>query len=68
MRREREEEVERSEIDFKNLVFANNPELYMELFEKLQIEEEEVEWAVPQDEGDVMYMMEQLKKAGIFKS
>jgi hypothetical protein len=68
LRREREEEVERSEIDFKNLVFANNPELYMELFEKLQIEEEEVEWAVPQDEGDVMYMMEQLKKAGIFKS
>lgn len=40
----------------------------MELFEKMQqVEEDEVEWAVPQTEGDVAFMMEQLKSAGVFK-
>ena len=64
--REHAEKVQESEMDFKNLVFANDPNLYFKLFEENEIQDDEVDWVIPQTEADVDFMMQQLKEAGVF--
>lgn len=53
-------------MDFKNLVFANDPNLYFKLFEENEVQDNEVDWVIPQTEADVDFMMQQLKDAGVF--
>lgn len=56
-------------MGFKNLVFANDPNLYFKLFEENEVPDDgQVDWVIPQTEADVDYMMEQLKAAGVFAS
>jgi hypothetical protein len=67
MGKERRDETDRMEVEFKNMVFASNPDLYLELFEKHQMEDADVDWVIPETEADVTYMMDQLKRSGVFK-
>lgn len=64
--RETKERSELAEIDFKNQVFASNPEMYLELFKDEKKEDEfEIEEIVPENEGDLQSMLRQLKSEGI---
>lgn len=65
LRCERDEEFTKAEQDLKNVVFANSPEMYFDMFEPTSVNEENIDWVQPQTEGDVEYMMQQLKAAGI---
>jgi hypothetical protein len=47
------------------LVFANDPNRYFDLFEKIDVDEEKLDWVIPQTEADVAHMMDQLERAGI---
>ena len=64
--REAKQENEVAEIEFKNQVFASNPELYLELFKNEDKKEEyEVEEIVPTSEVELQSMLRQLKSEGI---
>ncbi len=52
-------------VEFKNMVFAHDPNLYYELFEKIEVDESDLDWVIPQTEADVDYMMNQLRQAGV---
>lgn len=54
------------EQEFKNIVFANDPELYRKMFiDDLTVDDEEVEWEVPETEGDVQRMLSELRQFGL---
>lgn len=64
--REAKQENELAEIEFKNQVFASNPELYLELFkEEDKSEGYEIEEIVPTSEVELQSMLRQLKNEGI---
>lgn len=66
---EEQHQISRDEQRQKDLVFATNPELYFKIWppegEGLTLdEEEEIEFLVPENEGDVQAMMAELRGAG----
>jgi hypothetical protein len=65
MGQEAKEEGERIKTEFEISVFANDPELYHEMFaeERERLESEEIEWVRPRSENDVAAIMEKLEKA-----
>jgi hypothetical protein len=65
MGQEAKEEGERIKTEFEISVFANDPELYHEMFaeERKRLESEEIEWVRPRSENDVAAIMEKLEKA-----
>lgn len=64
--REQKTEVEDDEMDFKNLVFANNPEMYREMFpEDFRPKDEDLDWLVPESEEEVGELLEELRAAGV---
>lgn len=73
MFREERDAALRADEEFRNSVFANNPDLYRHLFPPVQhIDPEspdfepdfEVEEMVPETEADVQKMLDMLKRSG----
>lgn len=66
MQREADFEVQKADAQFKNMVFAQNPEMFKALFEDKKPEEDfEIEEFVPESEGDVNKMLAQLRRSGV---
>lgn len=68
MQKEKEEAIERAGEDFKNLVFANNVELYRLLFVEPPESEDDLEeddLNIPQTIGDVANLLIDLKGLGL---
>lgn len=65
--RDSEREVEIREDKFKSNVFANDPELYQELFNKNTevIDEEEIEHVAINTDEDFNKLMRELKQLGV---
>lgn len=64
--REARYESDLIENNFKNQVFASNPEMYTEIFkEDVTPDEEEIEYLVPDSEEELRKMMRQLKSQGV---
>jgi hypothetical protein len=64
MKRERDEQFEILDNDFKNMVFVHNPEMYKRIYH--EDKEDEIEMIVPESEADVQDMLAELKESGIF--
>jgi len=67
--REEERQVDRDEQKQKDLIFALNPELYFQIWPNedgalTEEEEAEIDFVIPENEGDVHAMMAELRKAG----
>lgn len=55
---ESKEQAEEAHIQFKSQVFAANPDLYRQLFaEEEAVEDDDIEWVIPESEEDFMRMM-----------
>lgn len=65
MKKEQDEAIEDADADFKALILANNPPLYQELFAKNPVDENQVEFLVPESPGQLADMMAQLKEMGV---
>jgi len=65
MKKEQDYAEEAADADFKNLILANNPPLYKELFLKNPVDESNIEFLVPQSPGEVADVMAQLKEMGL---
>lgn len=66
MRQEQKDEIEQLNDGFKNVVFANNPELYQQMFkDELPPDDDQVDWLVPKNEDDVKEILKELREAGI---
>lgn len=65
MARDQKIEAEKAENDFKNTLFASNPELFNTIYNKPEEEEFEIQEFVPESEQDVQNMLAQLKREGV---
>lgn len=66
MKDELDSEAKLAEAEFRNLVFANNPDLYKRIFIDVQkADEDAVEWKRPQTLGDMQQMVAELRDAGL---
>jgi hypothetical protein len=68
--RDAEREVEIREDQFKSSVFANDPQLYQEMFGKNNtevIDEEEIEHVVIDSDEDFNKLMRELKQLGVIE-
>lgn len=66
MGRERSDQLAIIENDFKGMVFANNPELYAEMYkEEFAPSEEDIEWRIPSSESEVRELLEEMREAGV---
>lgn len=67
MQKERDSEIDQHDEDFKNLIFANNPKMYHELFVQPTIIQsiEESDIYLPQTVGDVANLLSDLKELGV---
>lgn len=67
MKQENATEVERADFDLKKLVFANNPDLYAQIFDDEQeaIPDEQVEWKVPESQSEIDKVLQDLRKFGV---
>lgn len=64
MNREATDQGEILEAQFKNQVFASNPDLYKSLFLDRKDEDDfEIEEYLPETEEDVMKMLEEVRRA-----
>lgn len=61
-------ELEKRSIDFKNLVFATNTELFFRIWPdeggEAPVDEEQIEWEIPETEADVQRMLAEMRQAG----
>ena len=58
-------DTEKFETNFRSMIFANNPELYYEMFEKQdylerQDIEDEMEWVIPDSPEEVQRLLNEL--------
>lgn len=54
------------EQEFKNQIFANNLELYREMFAEEQVlDEDDIDYVVPEDESTFKQMLNELKSYGL---
>lgn len=66
MKMENKDQLLIKEVEFKNQVFASDPDLYRRMFlESPPVAEDEITWEVPQTEGDVQRMLAELRELGI---
>jgi hypothetical protein len=66
MAMENKRDENQAEVDFKNLVFANNPQLYKALFiDKPEVDPDQVEWIRPRSPEEVKEALEELKQFGL---
>lgn len=67
MQKERDSEIDQHDEDFKNLIFANNPKLYHDLFVQPAVVQstEESDIYLPQTVGDVANLLSDLKELGV---
>ncbi len=67
MQQERNALIDQHDEDFKNLIFANNPKLYHDLFIATAVAQapEENSIVVPQTVGDVANLLSDLKELGV---
>lgn len=65
IKQERDEEIERFELDFRNNVFASNPELYKALFADEMRATNSDEWITPESPEDFAEMLDELREFGI---
>jgi hypothetical protein len=68
--RDAEREVEIREDQFKSSVFANDPQLYQEMFGKNNtevVDEEEIEHVVIDSDEDFNKLMRELKQLGVIE-
>jgi hypothetical protein len=66
LQRNEEKDEDRREDELKNLVFANNPNLYNKIFgeESNYLDEDEIEHVVPESDADFNKLMQELKNVG----
>lgn len=65
---ERKDELAKWDADFKNLLLANNVELYQRLFGQetaAPVDDDDVDYLHPQTDGEFQQMMAELKEAGV---
>lgn len=58
-------DAEKFDANFRAMIFANDHQLYFDMFEKAQERddiEKDVEWIVPQSEEELEEMMRQIEK------
>lgn len=67
MRMEGEERFENANAEFRMQVFANDPGLYHELFEKDPREEIEVEDIAPQSPEELERLLNQMRREGFIE-
>lgn len=66
MSQDAKSEAEAKEQSFKNQVFANDPELYKAMFAEDQVvDENELEYIIPEDEDEFKSMLRELKSLGV---
>ena len=69
LKRNEEKDEDRREDELKNLVFANNPNLYNKIFgeESNYLDEDEIEHVVPENDADFNKLMQELKNVGVIE-
>jgi hypothetical protein len=68
MKQESNSAVKDKEQEFKNEVFANNIELYKEMFVDEQVlDEDDIDYIVPGDEDEFKQMMRELSSYGLIE-